>query len=450
MNQPAYHLFFDSIDQWVILTHSHFSRSLITTTTGARIAELIWSGQSEAEIASTLEQEYALPKQNDLLEDIQFVAAELGRTGLLPNSPPPVIPQKSANPESLTIYVTGQCNLRCKHCAIVEGIMPKDRLTADSILKIISEYTRQVPAGSVAFLGGEPFMHPEILTLLSHANACAPKVTVSTNGTFVTESVARQVAQLHNVAIQVSLDGADEAVHNALRGRNSYAATWKAIELFASVMPDRLTIATTLTKASLNQIQQLIAQCDERKIHSLRFINLNKLKSAEAHWDEIAPEPETLKQTLRYLIFQAPKRQNAFTTVAASIPGFVPNRNETQDHWCPLGSMMVINAQGEAYNCPILENPETAVRNVVDEPISDYTSIAQNPAARDWMKSRQNEVAECRSCSWRSYCGGGCTAFMALRSGDMRKNDEFCAFRRNLYREYVLQKHGFSVEEFPE
>ncbi|MGF1572262.1 MAG: PqqD family peptide modification chaperone [Sumerlaeia bacterium] len=441
----------DPVDPWVILVHSTYPRSLVTTAVGARISQLVWGENTVESIAETIQQEFDSPSRSQILDDIQFTLQQLHNSGLHPTSPTPRISAKKADPESLTIYVTGQCNLRCKHCAIVEGKMPVDRITTADMLRIISAYAEHVPDGTITFLGGEPFMHADILPLLEHACALVRGVVISTNGTFITNEIAARVSKLQNLSLQVSLDGANQEIHDFIRGKNSYESTWKAIKLFSSLMGERLVVATTLTKASVKQVQELIAQCDEHKISTLRFINLNKLKSALVHWEQISPDPEVLKTTLRYLIFEAPQRPNGYTRIFAGIPGFVPNRNETQDHWCPLGKMMLVTAQGEAYNCPIMETPDTEVTASFLGPSTPaFTGIEKNQRSRNWMKSRQHEVSECQACAWRSYCGGGCTAFMALRSGDVRQNDEFCTFRRNLYREYFLRKQGLSVESLPE
>ncbi|MCC5875045.1 MAG: hypothetical protein JJU11_02385, partial [Candidatus Sumerlaeia bacterium] len=57
---------------------------------------------------------------------------------------------------------------------------------------------------------------------------------------------------------------------------------------------------------------------------------------------------------------------------------------------------------------------------------------------------RRERVAECRQCSWRNFCQGGCLAFMGHLSGSFDKNDEFCELRRNMYRRHALEKAGIS------
>src|SRR4029450_6931963 len=65
-------------------------------------------------------------------------------------------------------------------------------------------------------LGGEPFMHPEILEILgSHRDSY---FQVFTNGHFITDEVARKLREFGNVTPLVSVAG-NEIVSDERRGR---------------------------------------------------------------------------------------------------------------------------------------------------------------------------------------------------------------------------------------
>jgi sulfatase maturation enzyme AslB (radical SAM superfamily) len=56
------------------------------------------------------------------------------------------------------------------------------------------------------------------------------------------------------------------------------------------------------------------------------------------------------------------------------------------------------------------------------------------------MLRRRYTIEECTVCPWRNFCQGGCEAFTSLRTGSLWVNDEFCDFRRELYRETALRQ----------
>ncbi len=85
---------------------------------------------------------------------------------------------------ALWTQITGTwCNLECAHCLNASG--PKDPwlapLDAETVRRTIRE-AEALDVKEIYFTGGEPFLHPAILTLLDEAREVAP-TTALTNGT---------------------------------------------------------------------------------------------------------------------------------------------------------------------------------------------------------------------------------------------------------------------------
>jgi MoaA/NifB/PqqE/SkfB family radical SAM enzyme len=128
----------------------------------------------------------------------------------------------SGPPVHLTLFVTGACNLRCRHCfhwrEVREGIPGPDpaqvRRLADSAAEL-------GPLLWVAFAGGEPFLRPD-LPELAHAFARhgLAHLSIPTNGL-----VERQFESIERICgehpdtflnVSVSFDGPPD-VHDAIR-----------------------------------------------------------------------------------------------------------------------------------------------------------------------------------------------------------------------------------------
>jgi pyruvate-formate lyase-activating enzyme len=78
----------------------------------------------------------------------------------------------------------------------------------------------------VYFTGGEPFVHPQMLEILSDTLPHAP-CTVLTNGTLFTERLVGSLRDLshhsrYSLEIRVSLDGFGPKEHDAFRGGGSF------------------------------------------------------------------------------------------------------------------------------------------------------------------------------------------------------------------------------------
>lgn len=435
-------LIVDRTGEMVILLHPVETSWAMVNESGLEMAALLDGSRTVAEAAALLAGEYgidAAPIEADLLTFVNH----LYESNLLENAPlaedrKPA--PKPSRPPSLTIYVTEQCNLRCKHCAIVEGKMPETLLSYDDIIRMIDDHTSRHSNPTVAFLGGEPLLRPDAVAMIAHACQRSNAVNLGTNGLFVDDAMAAKLAALP-VNVQVSLDGADPEVHDFIRGKGTFEKTWAAIERLAKAGgAARLTIASSLTQCLFPQVRELVRRCDELGIGKIRFLPLNRTKAALTNWDRIAPDPAEMMAITRWMLFDAASRPGAVTQVMGGFPGYVPNADTRAGHWCPLGQTMIVDSQGEVYTCPSLTVPEVTIGNVRQEGLDAVADGDRIRAARAMMLERRFKVPECRACAWRNFCQGGCAAFMSHRSGSLFINDEFCEFRRELYRENALRK----------
>ena len=117
-------------------------------------------------------------------------------------------------PPFLYISIINSCNLRCQGCW-VDVAAPQQTIDLAAMNKLIGEAKA---AGNSFFgiLGGEPFMHPELLEILAAHTDCY--FQVFTNGQFITDDVAKELRRLGNVTPLVSVEGT-EIVSDQRRGR---------------------------------------------------------------------------------------------------------------------------------------------------------------------------------------------------------------------------------------
>ncbi len=127
-------------------------------------------------------------------------------------------------PPFLYISILNSCNLRCQGCWVdVEA----ERTQID--LATLNRTINDAKAHGNAFfgiLGGEPFMHPEVLDLLAAHPDCY--FQIFTNGQFITEKTAERLRQLGNATPLVSIEGREitsderrgnkEVLNRTLRG----------------------------------------------------------------------------------------------------------------------------------------------------------------------------------------------------------------------------------------
>jgi MoaA/NifB/PqqE/SkfB family radical SAM enzyme len=117
-------------------------------------------------------------------------------------------------PPFLYISVINSCNLRCQGCW-VDVAAKQSRIEPAAMDRVIRE-AKEMGNSFFGILGGEPFMHPEILEILGAHRDCY--FQVFTNGHFITDEVAKKLREFGNVTPLISVEG-NEIVSDERRGK---------------------------------------------------------------------------------------------------------------------------------------------------------------------------------------------------------------------------------------
>jgi MoaA/NifB/PqqE/SkfB family radical SAM enzyme len=116
-------------------------------------------------------------------------------------------------PPFLYLSILNSCNLRCQGCWVdVEA--PRNAIDLDTLNRTVND-AREHGNSFFGILGGEPFMHPELLDFLAQHPDCY--FQVFTNGQLITEKTARAMRQIGNATPLISIEGS-KAVSDERRG----------------------------------------------------------------------------------------------------------------------------------------------------------------------------------------------------------------------------------------
>lgn len=103
-------------------------------------------------------------------------------------------PQINQAPMRVEWELTFQCNQKCLFCFNADQKSPKE-LNFEKI-KIIIDKLEKNRVFSIVFSGGEPFLHPEIDSVIKYLSQKKFKVTILTNGTLISENLIRFILYL--------------------------------------------------------------------------------------------------------------------------------------------------------------------------------------------------------------------------------------------------------------
>jgi hypothetical protein len=149
--------------------------------------------------------------------------------------------------ETLWFNTGTLCNLTCRNCYI-ESSPRNDRLaylTVAEIMDFLDEIERErLPTKLIGFTGGEPFMNPDIIAMLDSVLSRGLDALVLTNAMKPLRKLRQPLLGLRNkygdrLTIRVSLDHYDPAVHEAERGRRSWAPALDGLIWLARAVPAR-------------------------------------------------------------------------------------------------------------------------------------------------------------------------------------------------------------------
>lgn len=206
-------------------------------------------------------------------------------------------------PLHLTLFVTGRCNARCRHCfhwrEVAAGVAGP---SAEQVERLAASAARMGPLLWVSFGGGEPFLRRDLPELArSFASRGLRHLAIPTNGLVEErqhESVARILAENPGVflSVGVSFDG-PEAIHDSIRqvrgGHARARASVAALKAQRAALPreqaERLGIGILVTLTSENQ--QVLAQHLEELVAELApdnaTLNLARGTALEPHLLEV-------------------------------------------------------------------------------------------------------------------------------------------------------------------
>ena len=153
---------------------------------------------------------------------------------------------------------TRRCNLACKHCRAVAEDHPYDNeIGTEAALKLL-EQIRELGTPIIILTGGEPLLRSDIFEIAAYGDKLGLRMVMAPNGTLITPETALKMRESGIKRISVSLDGASADFHDSFRGvPHTFDLAIKGIKT-AKEAGMEFQINTTITKANLEQIPDIL------------------------------------------------------------------------------------------------------------------------------------------------------------------------------------------------
>ena len=152
-------------------------------------------------------------------------------------------------PAFLFLSVTNACNLACQGCWVSQSNPPK-QIPSGTLDTVITECKAQ---GSCFFgiLGGEPLLYDGLFEVFEKHPDCY--FLLFTNGTLITDAVAKEMRRIGNISPLISIEGLNEVSDVRRGGKNVYEQTLTGL---ANCRDNRLVtgVCTSVCKSNIDDL----------------------------------------------------------------------------------------------------------------------------------------------------------------------------------------------------
>ena len=346
-------------------------------------------------------------------------------------------------PAFFVLKLTSSCNLRCKHCFYsgeTEYYNRQNELSTQEWINFIDYLGDEINPLGIAITGGEILLRKDVIEIIEHIKTKRVPLSIQTNATLVTEEIADKLSKIlyyKTDGISISLDGADKASHDFIRGNGSFDKTVSAIRILRKYdIP--ISVNLTLTTVSAPNITKIFGLCKELGVN---YISINKFKVCnEKHaylkLDEIKSIEYTnaiIKEYKKYPEINAKiKTLNIFDFIALEEGRNLLDKHLVTDEFkeircysCHNHSRATISSTGDVFLCSMDESSDAVIGNIREQ---DFIDIWENRFSSPYFQPRNFKTLKCSDCKYMGLCGAGCMASAYQKYGDINMPPAECTY----------------------
>src|SRR5438093_1390471 len=251
-------------------------------------------------------------------------------------------------PPFLYLSIINSCNLRCQGCWV--DVTEKDAIDLETLNRTITDAKRH---GNAFFgiLGGEPFMHPQLLELLAAHPDCY--FQIFTNGQLITEKTALRMRELGNVTPLISIEGR-EITSDVRRGKKEvFTRTLRGLD---HCLRERILtgVATSVCQTNIDELltAEWLRELISRGVHYVWYHTYRPVGPKMN--EQLALRPDQLVRVRRFVVEMRAKMPIAIVDAYYDHAGRA---------LCPMatGVSHHISPRGDIEPCPIIQ---FAVENI--------------------------------------------------------------------------------------
>jgi radical SAM protein with 4Fe4S-binding SPASM domain len=311
-------------------------------------------------------------------------------------------------PLNALFELTGRCNLDCAHCHLDLVHPPKELSTAQACAIV-----DQLAAAGTLFLtlsGGELFLRRDALVIAEHARRRGQAVRLFTNATRIDRALARAIAEVRPLGVEVSVYGTGGAHAVVTQRRFALRRTLRGVLLLVRAgVP--VSIKAPLLGSVAGELDDLLRLADRLGIAMTFDPFVTPRRDGEL-------SPVALRAPIEHLASALAHPRLGWAATRELPPPAGPD-----DEPCAIGRRTCrIAPNGDLFPCSTWPEP---IGNLLERPFAELWRGGELLDRLRAVRMRDLHGA-CTDCSQSGFCGR-CMAVAKIEQGDaFGPADEAC------------------------
>jgi radical SAM protein with 4Fe4S-binding SPASM domain len=289
-------------------------------------------------------------------------------------------------PLSISVEPTTACNLGCPECpsGLKSFTRPTGTIKMDFFRQTIDAMHKELFYLSFYFQG-EPFIHRDFLSMVSHAHKRGMFTSTSTNAHFLTDEVARKTVQSGLSRLIISIDGTTQEVYEQYRVHGKLDKVLDGARhvieqkrIHNSATP-HIVFQLLVVAPNEHQIEDVVKLAAELKADEVRF------KTAQVydyvHGNPLLPKNERYSRYVR------------------KADGTYRVKNALDNQCWRMWSGCVITWDGRVVPCCFDKDATHALGNLQEASLREVWHGSQYAVFRQALTNSRSEIDICTNCS---------------------------------------------------
>lgn len=341
--------------------------------------------------------------------------------------------------------ITRRCNLKCVHCyAHAKDLSFKNELSTKEG-KILLDDLAQFGVPVILFSGGEPTIRKDLPELAAYAVSKGMRAVISTNGTLISQKMARILKDIGLSYVGISIDGMEE-INDRFRGvKGAFNAALEGIKNCKDA-GIKVGLRFTINRFNADEIPKIFKLLEDMEIPRACFYHLvyagrgtDLIKDDLSH-DETRSTVDLIMDLTKMLHDGGKPKEILTVDNHADGPylylRLLKENPRRAEDVLELLKMNQGNSSGIGIGC-ISWNGEVhadqfwrhySFGNIKDRPFSEIWADTSEPLMRKLKEKKKHVTGRCATCRWLDICAGNFRV-RAEATGDLWAPDPACYLR---------------------